>query len=57
MQEILSKTSDPKARLRDQEFYESRLFEKRNRLAIGKVCRSLSQKSTMVISFSLSMRL
>jgi hypothetical protein len=27
MQEILSKTSDPKAPLRDQEFYELRLYD------------------------------
>jgi len=27
MQEILSKTDDPKAPLRDQEFYELRLYD------------------------------
>jgi hypothetical protein len=30
MQEILSKTRDPNVPLRDQEFYELRLFEKLN---------------------------
>jgi hypothetical protein len=32
MQENLSKTGDPKAPLRDREFYELRLFEKTNQL-------------------------
>jgi hypothetical protein len=32
MQEILSKSDDPKVPLRDQEFYELRLFEKINPL-------------------------
>jgi hypothetical protein len=32
MQEVLSKTSDPKVPLRDQEFFELRLFEKANQL-------------------------
>ena len=32
MQEVLSKTSDPKIPLGDQEFYELRLFEKPNQL-------------------------
>jgi hypothetical protein len=41
MQEVLSKTNDPKAPLQGQEFYELRLFEEPNQLtASGRLTHS-----------------